>query len=426
MVKWLETIEDRLYTASRGRGRPWGPLLQGLRFPLALVHDWLADAINVQAMSLAYTTLLSIVPLIAFSIALLKALGTHANIALVVSQFLRPVGGAAAELTANAMEVVDNMRGDVLGTLGFVALSYTVVTTIQKVEASFQQVWRIERPRGLLRRSIEYLTAMIAGPILIAAALGVVASAQDSPLAHWLDAIAPLGHTLWFLGKLVPYALVTVVFTAMYFLIPNTRVKVQAAVIGGCSAGIIWALVGKLFTAFILFSSRSTAGYTGFAVVLTTLIWIYLSWLILLLGAQLAYYIQFPQYLRRGRDRFERSSHFVDAAALQVMVLVGGDYGAARPAWAIEDLATRFAVSASALTPIVEHLQRAGLLVPAGRTGLALSRAPADIAVADILRAARGDAGAASAAVQELLAQIDAAVDARVAGRTLRELIAAA
>ena len=67
------------------------------------------------------------------------------------------------------------------------------------------------------------------------------------------------------------------------------------------TAGIIWALVGKVFTAVILYSSQMVAVYTGFAIVLTTLIWVYLSWLILLIGAQLAFYVQFPQYLRHGQ-----------------------------------------------------------------------------------------------------------------------------
>jgi membrane protein len=100
----------------------------------------------------------------------------------------------------------------------------------------------------------------------------------------------------------VPYVIVTIVFTFMYSFIPNTHVEFRAALIGGVTAGIIWALVGKVFTAFILYSSQMVAVYTGFAIVLTTLIWVYLSWLILLIGAQLAFYLQFPQYLRHGPE----------------------------------------------------------------------------------------------------------------------------
>ena len=87
----------------------------------------------------------------------------------------------------------------------------------------------------------------------------------------------------------------------MYAFIPNTHVDFRPALIGGVTAGIIWALVGQVFSAFIVYSSHMIAVYTGFAIVLTTLIWIYVSWLILLIGAQLAFYVQFPHYLRHRR-----------------------------------------------------------------------------------------------------------------------------
>ena len=429
MRKWLELLEDRLHERSRVAGRLQGAALRGLRYPVALLRDWLADDINVQATSLAYTTLLSIVPLMAFTIALLKGLGTHANISLVVSQLLRPVGGAAAELTASAMQVVDNMRGDVLGSVSFVFLAYTVVTTIQKVETSFHLVWRIARPRSLLRRVIEYLVVMIVGPILLAAALGVVASAQNSPLAHWLDAVAP-GHSLSVLAKGLPYLVVTLVFTAMYFLIPNTRVQLGAAVIGGVSAGILWALVGRLFTTFILYSSQATAVYTGFAVVLTTLIWIYLSWLILLLGAQLAFYVQFPQYLREGRDAPERSAGWRERTALSIMVLLGRDHGRAEAQWTVERLAQQLDVPAAALSDILDLLQQAGLVTAAGRRRFVASREPARTTLAEVWRVARaeGRSAAQDPAQQAALAltrQIDAVVAGWLAERTLAELIAA-
>jgi membrane protein len=429
LVKWLELLEDRLVARARAAPPVRAALLGGLRYPVALVRDWLADEINVQSMSLAYTTLLSIVPLIAFTIALLKGLGTHANVSLVVYEFLRPVGGAAAELTASAMQVVDNMRGDVLGSISFVFLAYTVVTTIQKVESSFHFVWRIARPRSLLRRIVEYLVVIIVGPILLAAALGVVASAQNSPLARWLDAVAP-GHSLSVLAKGLPYVVVTLVFTAMYFLIPNTRVRLQAAIIGGVSAGVMWALVGRLFTAFILYSSHTTAVYTGFAVVLTTLIWIYLSWLILLLGAQLAFYVQFPQYLRPGRNSFEISGRYRERTALSIMILMAGGRGPQPESWTAERLAEALDVPTAALAPIIDQLQRAGLLRGNGGQRLAAGREPADITLLEIWRAARDDGyrpraaeGSAPAAAAAVSMEVDAAVGERLAGRTLRDVI---
>ena len=257
-------------------------------------------------MSLAYTTLLSLVPLMVFSFAILKGLGARGDLRFILHEFFRPLGGAATQLTESVMQFVANMRGDLLGSIGLAFLVYTVITTIQKVEAQLQ--FRLAgRSSAQFRAPLHRISerhdprAHPARGGARAAGLGRAQSRSRSGC----DAVAPLAWVLDAVGQIVPYAIVTVVFTFMYAFIPNTRVEFRAALIGGVTAGIIWALVGKVFTAFILYSSQMVAVYTGFAIVLTTLIWVYLSWLILLIGAQLAFYLQFPQYLRHGQESVE-------------------------------------------------------------------------------------------------------------------------
>src|SRR6266852_9168548 len=195
MLHWLERLEDGLFQKSRSMGPPWGATLRWLRYPAAITRDWLTGEINIWAMSLAYTTLLSLVPLMVFTFAILKGLGAHADLRLLVHEFFRPVGSAATQLTESVMQFVANMRGELLGSIGLAFLVYTVVTTIQKVETSFNFVWRVERPRSFVRRFAEYLSVMILGPSLLAVALGLLASAQNSPFALWIDAFAPLAWT---------------------------------------------------------------------------------------------------------------------------------------------------------------------------------------------------------------------------------------
>ena len=304
-------------------GPPWGAALRWLRYPAALIRDWLGGDISVRAMSLAYTTLLSLVPLMVFSFAILKGLGARGDLRFIVHEFFRPVGSAATELTETVMQFVENMRGELLGSIGLAFLVYTVITTIQKVETSFNFVWRVGRPRSFARRFAEYLSVMILAPILLAVAIGLLGFAENSPVARWLNAVAPFAAILGVLGRILPYAIVTVVFTCMYAFIPNIRVQFRAALIGGVTAGIIWALVGKVFTAVIVYSSQLVAVYSGFAIVLTTLIWVYLSWLILLIGAQLAFYVQFPQYLRHGQETIELTGSDREQVGLSIIYLSG-------------------------------------------------------------------------------------------------------
>src|SRR6202051_1533202 len=126
MLNWLERLEDGLFQKSRSMGPPWGAARRWLRYPAALIRDWLAGEISVQAMSLAYTTLLSLVPLMVFSFAILKGIGARTDLQCILHEFFRPLGSAANQLTESVMSFVANMRGDVLGSIGLIFLTYTV------------------------------------------------------------------------------------------------------------------------------------------------------------------------------------------------------------------------------------------------------------------------------------------------------------
>jgi len=432
MLNWPERLEFGLFQKSRTMAPPWGPVVRFLRYPAAITRDWLAGEINVRAMSLAYTTLLSLVPLMVFSFSILKGLGARGDLRYILHEFFRPVGSAATQLTESVMQFVTNMRGDVLGSIGLAFLLYTVITTIQKVEASFNFVWRVERPRSFARRFSEYLSVMIIGPLLLAVAVGLLGSAEHSPFAQWLNAIPPLAWTMDLLGQFVPYAVVTIVFTFMYAFIPNTRVRFRAALIGGVTAGIIWALVGKVFTAVIVYSSQMVAVYTGFAIVLTTLIWVYLSWLILLIGAQLAFYVQCPQYLRHGQEAVELTGSAREQAGLSVMYLIGRDYRAGTNYWTGSDLAAELDVPSTALAPVLACLERSGLLIATEKEQFVPGRDLAAIQLINVIDAVRTrHAGRLSIDVHgvpsasQVMNEVEAAIHQKLTGQSLKDLIAA-
>jgi membrane protein len=431
MVTWLDRLEELLFQKSRTMDRPWGPVLRRLRYPVALIRDWLEGEINIRAMSLAYTTLLSLVPLMVFALSILKGLGARGDVRILLHEFFRPMGSAGTQLTETVLQFVTNMRGELLGSLGLAFLVYTVVTTIQKIETSFNFVWRVEQPRSVARRFIEYLSVMILGPILLAVALGLLGSAEHSPFARWLHAIAPLAWLMDVLGGIAPYAIVAVVFTFLYSFIPNTHVEFRAALIGGVTAGIIWALVGKVFTGVILYSSQMVAVYTGFAIVLTTLIWVYLSWLILLIGAQLAFYVQFPHCMRHGHDHVELSGGDREQIGLSIMYLIGRDFVGGKSYWTAGRLAAEFDLPGMALAPLLSRLERAGLLVVTEKEQLVPGRDPQGILLAEILDAVRSQttdrrviAARPIARAAHVVSEAEDAVRRRLGAQSLKDLIA--
>ncbi|HEX4151515.1 MAG TPA: YihY/virulence factor BrkB family protein [Steroidobacteraceae bacterium] len=429
MATTLDRLQERLFHGSRSMAPPWGPLLRVLRYPAAIGRDWLAGEISGQAMSLAYTTLLSLVPLLVFSFAILKGLGARTDLYFLLHEFFRPLGGAANQLAESVTRSVSNMRGDVVGSIGLIFLLYSVISTIQKIEASFNFVWRLDRPRSLVRRLTEYLSIMIIGPILLAVALGLLGSALHSSAAQWLGSSAHLGWLVQGLAWVLPYAIVTAVFTFMYDYIPNTHVEFRAALIGGVTGGIIWGLVGQVFTALILYSSRMMVVYSGFAIVLTTLIWIYLSWLILLVGAELAFYVQFPQYLPHGRESIVLTGSMREQIALAVMYLLARDYRDGFTHWNGVRLAAELDLPATSLASVLASLEKAALIVRTEHEHFLPGRDPARIPISSVIEAVRAPqsgvapAGQAAAPAARVLEEVDAALRESLGGRSVRDLL---
>src|SRR2546421_3500544 len=239
--------------------------LRVLRYPYAVVRDLARGEINLRAMSLVYTTLLSLIPLLAFSFAVLKIFGGRRDLEPIVYGLFRPVGGAAAqELTARVLQFASHVSGGVVGSLGLALLAWTLLGTIKKVEDSFNFLWHVDQPRSLARRLAEYTSLLIAGPVLLVGFVGLshaaLASAPVQEVVH-----LPLLQRLRGTGiALAPYLMVTAFFTALYMMIPNTRVQWRAALIGALVGGILWAAVGKMFTAFVVYSTRLTISYAVF------------------------------------------------------------------------------------------------------------------------------------------------------------------
>ena len=133
--------------------------------------------------------------------------------------------------------------------------------------------------------------------------------------------------------KVTPYFMVATIFTAVFMLVPNTRVKWKPAIIGGVAAGILWAAVGQLFTALVVYSTRLTVVYALFASLVAALLWTYFGWLILLVGAQLSFYVQNPNYLRMGLTELRMSAVQREQLTLKIMFLIGRSYRDGKTRW---------------------------------------------------------------------------------------------
>ena len=345
------------------QGWPGRVLVTILRYLYAMLRDFFSGQLTMRAMSLVYTTLLSVVPLLAFSFAILKGFGVFNQLEPYLMICLPPLGPQGERITHQILDLVENVRGSVLGGVGLAFFLYTAIATVKKVEESFNYVWYVSKPRSFATRFTEYLVVLLIGPLAMVIAIGMLTSIQSNEVVQYLLNNEALGPLFVAGSKIVPYLLICAVFTFLYIFVPNTKVNFKSALVGGIAGGVIWATMAAIFTTFILYATRTQQIYAGFAVAITTLIWLYLNWLVLLIGAQLAFYHQRPAFLRIGRREPRLSNAMRERVAINVMFLAGRAFRDPEKSVTTRDVSSELRIPVIALSPIITLLESAGLLM---------------------------------------------------------------
>jgi len=177
-----------------------------------------------------------------------------------------------------------------------------------------------------------------------------------------LAAVEPFQSVLQAVSHLLPYLLIITAFTFFYIFVPNKKVKLTSALIGGTAAGILWEVTGWAFASFVAESTKYTAIYSGFAILIMFMLWVYLSWLILLVGANIAYYHQHPESLTPERRSLRLSNRLKEKLSLLVMFMVGQNHYRNLPEWTLDNLSQQLHVSTDVIEPIIESLENKRIL----------------------------------------------------------------
>lgn len=361
------------------------------RILYAVIRDLTQGPTNLHAMGLVYGTLLAIVPFLALSFSVLKSFGVHNQLEpLLQNLLLAPLGGSGQEIIDNVLSFVDNIQVRVLGAVGLGLLVFTVLSLVQKVDHAFNETWRVHQARPLTQKLSNYLSVTLIGPLLAFSALGATATAVSSDTVHHLLEVVPLGWLYSLLTRLAPYAFIIVLFTFMYVLIPNTKVRLGPALIGSTVAGITWQSVGYLFTVFVAGSGRFTAIYSGFAVGVLLLVWIYLAWLILLTGASVAYYSQHAHQIsprRQPRPSAQGDEHL----GLSLMYRIAHRFDQGLSAPTLMQLVTSSNADPETTDRLVRKLLKHHLLVRTEELGLVPAKPLNQVSLAQLLAALRAN-----------------------------------
>jgi membrane protein len=396
-------------------------------------RDFIENLVKLQAMALAFKTLLSMAPLLAVIFSILKGFGVHNRIEPVLAEALAPLGERGQEVTSHLIGFVDKMSAGALGSVGVVTLFITVLSLMGTIEQAFNTIWRVRFPRKLARRFSDYLSVLLVGPVLVFAALTITATLQSNSFVRTLLALEPFGTVMLIMLRIVPYVTLWGAFTFSYLFIPNTRVRLRSALVGGLVAAILWQTVGWGFATFVASSTRYYAIYSSFAILLLFLLWLYVGWVIVLLGAQVSHAHQHIRFYYGHRENLARSPAGREKLALQLLLLIGRNFHQGLSPMSITDLANRLQLPVALVKDFLEMFQQSRLVLPlADEETFVLGRAAEKIRIKEILDCVRtsGDTNNGTGiylrepdGIDELLLAADQSVAATLDGKTLQSLI---
>ncbi len=420
-------------TDSLGKLRSF--VIKSLRLLYVAIREFTEGQLTLRAMSLVYTTLLSIVPLLAISFSVLKAFGVHNQVVEpFLLKFLAPLGDRGEEITFKIIGFVENMKVGVLGSIGLGLLIYTIISAIHKIESAFNSIWRINKSRSLARKFSDYISVMIIGPVLVFTAIGLTTSLMSTAMVQKLISIEPFGSFFYFMVKISPYILISSTFTFIYIFIPNTKVKFRSALFGGVLAGVLWEATGWAFASFIVSSTKYAAVYSGFAILIMFMIWVYLSWIIVLVGGQVSFYHQYPQFLTAKKEVFSLSNRLRERLAFSVMFLICYNFHHNKKPWSLNSLVERMDLPVEPIYDVLNVLEQNNLIIETHDDPPAYSPARDidTITLKEFLRSVRANEKEAYAVekkiyfipeIDEVMKMLDEAISNSLGDKTLKSLV---
>jgi membrane protein len=404
-----------------------------LRIGVMVGRDFIQNLVKLQAMALAFKTLLSLAPLLAVIFSILKGFGVHNRMEPALAEALAPLGEKGHEITAHLIGFVDKMKAGALGTIGLITLFITVLSLMGTIEEAFNYIWRVKSPRKLARRFSDYLSAIFVGPVLVFAAVTITATLQNNAIVQALLSLQALGTVILVLLRLVPYLTLWGAFSFVYVFIPNTRVRLRSALVGGLVAAVLWQTVGWGFAVFVASSTRYYAIYSSFAILLIFLFWLYLGWVIVLLGAQVTYAHQHVHFFQGDRELMTHSPAGRERLALQLILLIGRNFYHGLDPMSVAELAVRLRLPAGTVKELMELFAQSKLVLPlADEETFVLGRDPETISIKEILDCLRNsgmktkiskDASAEEREIDDLLLHVEGSTTQALEGKNLQGLI---
>lgn len=365
-IQWIQWIVDFLL---RGVFRVTETeLSRTMRFFVRLlkklilsIRGFIDDNLTVKASALTYYTVLAIVPIFALFLAIGRGFGFQEYVEGFVLKLLVQYEETVPIVMGFVNNYLDMAQGGMFVGIGIVILLWAVVSVFRQIEFNFNRIWNVKKNRSIVRQFTTYLTVMIVVPLLV-----VLSSGISVKLDEYMELIAQssagvvLIPVYQFLLKLSPFVVYWLLFTLVFMLIPNTKVRFKDAILSGIVTGTIFLFIQFLYVNGQISLSKYNAVYGSFAAIPLLLFWLQLSWLVVLYGAELCYVSQNLENFSFEHDTRHISRRYKDYTMIIILRIIIDRFCNSLPPVSANDISTQYNIP---IRLVHEHLK---LLVETG------------------------------------------------------------
>jgi membrane protein len=292
IMNFLTTDIWRLHLKNYPRKKSF--FIRQLRIIVLAVRGFAEDKCKFRASALTFFSLLSIVPVIAMMFGIAKGFGLQEKVEAQILEKLGQIEGqekVAERIIEFSNSLLEKAEGEYIAGIGVVLLLWAVIKLLSNIENSFNDIWGIKKPRTIGRKFSDYLSMMLICPILLvmASSATVIVSTQIHLLVQKLPLHSAIISLILTSLRLLPFCTIWIIFTFVFIFMPNTKVNWRSGILGGIVAGTMFQLVQSLYIHFQVGVTSYNKVYGSFAALPLFLIWLQISWLVVLFGAELSF-----------------------------------------------------------------------------------------------------------------------------------------
>ena len=370
LEKFVEYFFGKELVDIKGLRRFW---IKWTRISAITAKESLKNKISLRAASLTYVTLVSIVPVFAFAFSIGKGLGFSDKLkAFLISKVAASTALHAGDEASGVSFALDKVFNyiektnfETLGAIGVITLIYLVIQLLGSIETTFNDIWGVTVQRSLRRKFTDYISVVVIFPFFVLSAATFTAALASHRFTDLLYAKGSIGFLIKTAISYSSYIFLWIAFFALYMFMPNTKVKFSSALAGGIIGGTSWEIIQWVYFHFQIGISNYNVIYSTMAALPIFLLWIYLSWEILLFGAEVSFAHQTVGSYR-FRDKGKKlQKKAAEILALSIVFKIANNFADGKKPFGIKHLSDSFGVRPDVIKPVIDNLKENEILYDA-------------------------------------------------------------